>query len=200
MPWRIDGHHAIFEASDATWSAAVDRTTGGCRLLGRDGEPVASFASGNAYPNSGLAIRVNGAWQPLGTPDEAVIADDTLTLSWSHAEASACIDADPELGVRWSISAPGAESIALSLVAEAGEHYYGLGERFNKLDQRGDLIELWVKNGASGGDTYKPVPFIASSRGYGVAIDSSRRMFAALAHPTTPSVSTITVEGSVIAE
>ncbi len=159
---------------------------------------MASFATGNAYPNSGLAIRVNGAWQPLGAPDEAVIADDTLTLSWSNAEASACIDADPELGVRWSISAPDAESIALSLVAEADEHFYGLGERFNKLDQRGDLIELWVKNGASGGDTYKPAPFIASSRGYGLAIDSSRRMFAALAHPTTPSVSTITVEGSAL--
>jgi alpha-D-xyloside xylohydrolase len=70
-----------------------------------------------------------------------------------------------------------------------------MGERFNKLDQRGDVVELWVKNGASGGDTYKPVPFIASSRGYGLAIDTSRRLFAALAHPTTPAVSTITVEG-----
>jgi alpha-D-xyloside xylohydrolase len=195
MPWHIDGDSATFEGSAATWSAVVDRVTGGFRLLGRDRKPLTRFASGDAYQNAGLGIRVNGEWQPLGTPDEVGFDEETLTLSWPRARTSAHIDTDLELGVRWSISAQDAEAIALSFVAETGEHFYGMGERFNKLDQRGDVVELWVKNGASGGDTYKPVPFIASSRGYGLAIDSSRRMFAALAHPTTPSVSTITVEG-----
>src|SRR5687767_9738102 len=129
MPWRIDGHNAIYTGSDETWSASVDRTSGGCRLLGRDRELVAAFASGDAYPNSGLAIRVDGAWQPLGATDEAVVNDDALTLSWSKAKASARIDTGPEVGVRWRVSAPEAEAVALSLVAEADEHFYGMGER-----------------------------------------------------------------------
>ncbi|MEZ4561230.1 MAG: glycoside hydrolase family 31 protein [Thermomicrobiales bacterium] len=195
MPWRIDGQHAIFSGSDTTWSIEVNRATAACRLLGVDHKPVAALASGETYPNAALAIRVDGAWRTLGTPSEAVINDAALRLSWTAAKVTARVDADPDLGVRWRISAEDAEAVALSLVAEADEHYYGLGERFNKLDQRGDLVELWVKNGASGGDTYKPAPFIASSRGYGLAIDTSRRVFAALAHPMTPTVSTITVEG-----
>lgn len=195
MPWRIEGQSATFASSDAAWSVDVDRATGGCRLLGPDGAPVTSFSNGNTWPNAGLAIRVNGAWLPLGAPDEAVVNDDSLTLTWREAHASARIEANPDIGVRWSLTAPAAEVTSLSLIADANEHFYGLGERFNKLDQRGDIVELWVKNGASGGDTYKPTPFIASSRGYGLAIDSSRRMFAALAHPTTPAVSAITVEG-----
>ena len=196
MPWRIDGDNAIFEVSDTAWSAVIDRSTGGCRLVDGNRATVARFASGSTYPNAGIAIRVNGAWQSLGAPDNAAIADESLTLTWTGIQANAQIDADPEVGLRWRISAPAAEAIALSLVAASDEHFYGMGERFNKLDQRGDIVELWVKNGASGGDTYKPVPFIASSRGYGLAIDSSRRIFASLAHPTNPTISTITVDGS----
>ena len=196
MPWRIDGDNAIFEVSDTAWSAIIDRSTGGCLLLDGNRATVTAFASGSTYPNAGIAVRVNGAWQSLGAPDNAAIADESLTLTWTGIQANAQIDADPEVGLRWRISGPAAEAIALSLVAGSDEHFYGMGERFNKLDQRGDIVELWVKNGASGGDTYKPVPFIASSRGYGLAIDSSRRIFASLAHPTNPTISTITVDGS----
>ncbi|MFN8665046.1 MAG: glycoside hydrolase family 31 protein [Thermomicrobiales bacterium] len=124
------------------------------------------------------------------------MTDDALTLTWRNAHTTAQIAADPDRGLRWTVSAPHAEALAVSLDARAEEHFYGLGERFNKLDQRGEIVELWVKNGASGGDTYKPVPFIASSRGYGLAIDTSRRVFVSLAHPTTPNVSTVTVEGN----
>ena len=196
MPWRIDGNYAIFEETDPDWAVEVDRTTGGCRLLSLDRQPVLSFAAGGAYPNAALAIRREGAWLALGAPDEAVIDASALTLAWSQPLAQARVTADPETGVCWSLTAPDAEAMALSLVAQPGEHFYGLGERFNKLDQRGEIVELWVKNGASGGDTYKPVPFIASSRGYGLAIDTSRRVFAALAHLTSPTVSTVTVDGT----
>lgn len=149
MPWHLDGDRATCEGSDATWSAVVDRATGGFRLLGHDGEPVTTFASGDAYPNAGLAIRANGAWQALGAPTETGNDEGSLTLTWGGGQASARIDTDAELGVRWNISVPDAEAIALSLVAHAAEHFYGMGERFNKLDQRGDIVELWVKNGST---------------------------------------------------
>ena len=44
MPWHIDGDSATFEGNAATWSAVVDRVTGGFRLLGRDREPLTVFA------------------------------------------------------------------------------------------------------------------------------------------------------------
>src|SRR6185312_7722996 len=103
MAWHFDGDRATYEASDATWSTVIERATGEFRLLGHDGEPVVSFASGDTYPNAGLAIRVNGAWQALGSPAETGNDEGTLTLTWDGGQVRACIDSDPEVGVRWTI-------------------------------------------------------------------------------------------------
>lgn len=198
MTWRTEGTAAIFDAAGEGWSASIDRErmTGVLRDAG--GGNVARLAAGTSYPSAPFAVRVDGVWHGLGTPDNSTLADDQLTLSWSEPEAKAVIGADPTFGLRLSLRAPCADAVAIALAAAPDEHFYGLGERFNKLDQRGDVVELWVKNGASGGDTYKPVPFIASSLGYGIAVDTNRRVFAALAHGTTPDVSTITVEGNAL--
>lgn len=59
---------------------------------------------------------------------------------------------------------------AVSLESHPGEHYYGCGESFTKLDKSGQKLILWTKdaNGVETRDVYKPVPFFMSSRGYGV--------------------------------
>ena len=50
------------------------------------------------------------------------------------------------------------------------EHLYGLGERFNSLDHRGERVTLWDTDawGTTSASSYKYVPFLQSSRGYGL--------------------------------
>lgn len=54
-------------------------------------------------------------------------------------------------------------------------NYFGGGERFNAINQKGNV--LWMGSSdhpeAKGLTTYKPVPFVMSSRGYGLWLDST---------------------------
>lgn len=71
-----------------------------------------------------------------------------------------------------------ASALRLGLRALAGEHYHGLGEKFNSLDQRGRRVESWVRDayGSTGDDTYLSVPFFISSAGYGLWVNSAARV------------------------
>ncbi|MBL8162237.1 MAG: glycoside hydrolase family 31 [Anaerolineae bacterium] len=68
--------------------------------------------------------------------------------------------------------------VRLTFPAQPGERFYGLGERFNALDQRGNVLDVRVyeqyKN--QGKRTYLPIPFLLSSAGYGIYVESSRWM------------------------
>jgi|GEM_PF-4074384 len=56
-----------------------------------------------------------------------------------------------EPGFRLEWSAPGAAWLAIELGADPDEHFPGMGERFDRIDQRGREVDLQVVNGASGG-------------------------------------------------
>jgi len=79
-----------------------------------------------------------------------------------------------------------------SFVLLADEHFFGLGERYGSVDHRGAKLENWVEeagfavnedtppgpanpfpNGV--GMTHIPVPFVLSSRGYGLWVETSAR-------------------------
>ena len=51
-----------------------------------------------------------------------------------------------------------------------GEHIYGCGESFTKLDKVGQKVHLFVTDpqGPESDGQYKPVPFFFSNRGYGI--------------------------------
>jgi alpha-glucosidase (family GH31 glycosyl hydrolase) len=86
----------------------------------------------------------------------------------------------------------GATSVSERFVAHPGERFLGFGERSNAVDQRGREVEAYVSDGpfrpedrAVGGairppwargerddSTYYPVPWLLSSRGYGVLVDN----------------------------
>jgi alpha-D-xyloside xylohydrolase len=53
-------------------------------------------------------------------------------------------------------------------------NYYGFGERFDRLDHVHSILKNETRNtvGVKGDDTYKPVPFFMSLRGYGVWVDT----------------------------
>lgn len=63
-----------------------------------------------------------------------------------------------------------------SFVCQENEAFWGFGERFNSLDQRGNMLDVRVyeqyKN--QGLRTYLPVPFFVSSQGYGLYLDTAR--------------------------
>ena len=48
------------------------------------------------------------------------------------------------------------------------EHLYGLGERFDRFDQHGHRVEMWIQDrpGMAGGVSYFCTPVLFSSRGY----------------------------------
>ena len=60
--------------------------------------------------------------------------------------------------------------LGLDLTSRNDEHFLGLGERFNCLDQRGHEINLYVQNSTTDGEVYKPIPFYCSTAGYGLQI------------------------------
>ncbi len=56
-----------------------------------------------------------------------------------------------------------------------GEHIYGCGESFTKLDKVGQKVHLFVTDpqGPESDGQYKPVPFFFSNRGYGIFIHTA---------------------------
>ncbi|MHB9057322.1 MAG: TIM-barrel domain-containing protein [Bacillota bacterium] len=88
------------------------------------------------------------------------------------------------------------ELVAIRFRATPDEHFFGFGEKFNALDQRGRLVDLWVRNGASGDETYKPVPFWMSTGGYACALETDRHAWVAVAHPLDPGAVFAAVEGA----
>jgi alpha-glucosidase (family GH31 glycosyl hydrolase) len=81
----------------------------------------------------------------------------------------------------------------ISFEARRGERYLGFGERSNAVDQRGNVVENYVSDGpwtpqqypvgeafvpdwgfrARDDATYFPMPWLLSSRGYGVLVDDT---------------------------
>lgn len=89
------------------------------------------------------------------------------------------------------------ETAGLSFECFQDESFYGFGERFNALDQRGQRLDVRVydqyKN--QGTRTYLPVPLLVSSRGYGLLVNSSRFTVFDLAQKNSKRWTTITELG-----
>ncbi len=65
----------------------------------------------------------------------------------------------------------------LGFSSPSDEAFYGFGERFNALDQRGNHLDNYVygQYTSQGKRTYIPVPFFISSRGYGLWLNTNRQ-------------------------
>jgi len=80
--------------------------------------------------------------------------------------------------IEWLTDGKQARRVRLTFDSPSNERFYGLGERFNVLNQRGQVMDIrcfeQYKN--QGKRTYMPIPFLISSTGYGVWVQSSRWM------------------------
>jgi alpha-D-xyloside xylohydrolase len=72
-------------------------------------------------------------------------------------------------------SSDDSRSVAAVFSLSPGEKLFGGGESFTRLDKRGQKIVLWANdaNGVQTGRMYKPIPFLLSSRGYGMFVHTS---------------------------
>jgi alpha-D-xyloside xylohydrolase len=59
-----------------------------------------------------------------------------------------------------------------------GERLFGLGERFTRLDRAGQQVVSWTEDalGSTSARSHKSIPFLWSSRGYGLMLDTSARI------------------------
>jgi len=71
------------------------------------------------------------------------------------------------------------DGFAISWGLKSSEHLYGLGERFNTFDLRGKRHVLHAADAVASNSSfrsYKPVPFLLSSAGYGVFVNTASRV------------------------
>ncbi len=120
------------------------------------------------------------------TPQSEVLHTETFTLTgaqWQLTEISQHVHSIgegmlPLISAHVLIDGNTSKRIRLTFASPREERFYGLGERFNQLNQRGQTLDVRVyeqyKN--HGKKTYMPIPFLLSSQGYGVWVQSSRWM------------------------
>src|SRR5688500_16576116 len=72
--------------------------------------------------------------------------------------------------IEWLHDGQKARRVRLTFEARPDEGFFGLGERFNALDQRGNIMDIRVyeQYKTQGKRTYMPIPFLLSSAGYGL--------------------------------
>ncbi len=68
--------------------------------------------------------------------------------------------------------------VRIGFACAPDEAFFGLGERYNALNQRGNVMDIRVyeQYKSQGKRAYMPIPFLLSSAGYGVYVESSRWM------------------------
>lgn len=88
-------------------------------------------------------------------------------------------------GLRLFPLAASEEQWLISLALESGESVFGLGEKFGRLDKRGQLVESWNRDatGVNAELSYKNVPFAWSPRGWGVFVHTTARVFHGVGYP-----------------
>jgi alpha-D-xyloside xylohydrolase len=106
-----------------------------------------------------------GVWEMLLTPASPAASTSTAPLPALHA-------------IEWLHDGMNARRVRLTFECPPDEAFFGLGERFNALNQRGETLDMvcFDQYKDQGRRTYMPVPFLLSSAGYGVYVDSSRWM------------------------
>jgi alpha-D-xyloside xylohydrolase len=68
--------------------------------------------------------------------------------------------------------------VVFSFAVGAEEHFFGLGEKFTPVDKKGQRIVSWTQDafGSTGERSHKNIPFLMSSNGYALLIDTGARI------------------------
>lgn len=116
------------------------------------------------------------SWQTGGS---AILDGSHLTFTRAGKGAVPHIPGMPALEkIEWLDAGDRARRVRLTFRAAPDERFFGLGERFNALNQRGNLMDIrcYEQYKNQNKRAYMPIPFLLSSAGYGVWVESSRWM------------------------
>lgn len=133
------------------------------------------------------------AMEPIATTRRMEVRSDGMTIVLvlrndreEMLDAIEIVGPGDMPGVHLEVNPISEKAIALEWTADGESHdfkaklkdnsrYYGGGERFNAINQKGHVLRMASSDHPEdkGLSTYKPVPFVISSRGYGIWLDST---------------------------
>ena len=138
------------------------------RIIAADGStrtrwhraPVAEWATGGGWTIDQGNLGAELTLQPALTSQERVDRLENASLSWLR-------------------SCEGVHRVRVAVRLQPGERLIGFGERYDRIDQRGNRLDVRVfepyKRQWEGSRTYLPIPFFISSGGWGAWVATSRR-------------------------
>jgi alpha-D-xyloside xylohydrolase len=103
---------------------------------------------------------------------------DPFGITIGTREGDVVYDCSAEAGGGFRLDVPMGRrrqrGVQVGFATTEAEHFYGLGAKFNGLDQRGKRAEVWIRDPfkSISDESYICVPFFVSSRGYGVWLDT----------------------------
>lgn len=149
------------DADDVFQCGGVSQFLSGIADAGiRNGEhPIAALPAGRPAEAASWEIS-----SPAGTA-RLVVRRDPFRIDMYNAAGGAVT------GLGHIGGAGGGRTIGGDLVP--GECLYGTGERFNGADQRGRQVRIWALDrwAETEGNSYMPIPFLLSTRGWGLLVN-----------------------------
>lgn len=144
------------------------------------------------------SARIDGGWKFRSAHGSVVLREKPWALEFRDAAGRLLTSTHAQPGGRpLCFIRRGADytrSVGLTLALSPGEKLFGGGESFTGLNKRGQNLVLCTTDalGVEGTAQYKPVPFVLSSRGYGLFFHTTAPLTADLA-ATAQSQSTISL-------
>ena len=177
VPWVLQAVGPVLAVDAGPLQARISQATGHIQLAGPD---LSGAASANVVDLSPPAVLTPDGPLLFG----AVVSSTPIAdgLSVRQAVGDAQIQAqltfvhDGVLRyevVDWGSLRP--LQTAIAGPSTAREHFFGFGEKFDALDQVGNVVEMLTFDdpGTKHDHSYKVAPWFISTRGYGFHLDSS---------------------------
>jgi alpha-glucosidase (family GH31 glycosyl hydrolase) len=194
--------HAEIVADAGALRADVSSDPWGLTLVDPSGASVLAEHPGTAPGSAGtVGFRAAGVWYHATRVASASVEEGEYVAELETSEPGGrTIElrlraaGEGVVALEAAVRGPGLpiEALGMGFEASAGERYLGFGERSNAVDQRGNVVENYVTDGPYEADeqaiielfippwgfrpredaTYYPVPWLLSSSGYGVLVDS----------------------------
>ncbi|MEW6577849.1 MAG: TIM-barrel domain-containing protein [Chloroflexota bacterium] len=145
------------------------------------GHTLTYWIEADGHPSPPYTLR-GEAWQP---DPYALSLDETQPGQWAMRirRGRGTRAAQPGLlpsihAVEWLTDGACARRVRIALASAPDEAFFGLGERYNVLNQRGEILDVrcYEQYKNQGKRTYLPIPFVLSSAGYGLYVKSNRWM------------------------
>jgi alpha-glucosidase (family GH31 glycosyl hydrolase) len=104
-------------------------------------------------------------------PDFMILDVDTLTIQY-HGKTLPLVKENP-IEITWLLD-QGIATFALNFEDLLETNYFGFGERYNEINQKGNVIDCFVYNQYrdQGTKTYMPMPYFVTNQNYGIFVET----------------------------